>query len=203
MNKSYLAAALAFIVVLPACADDSITLKETHRVPANSNLHFDVPVGEVFLETHSGDDVKVKVVVSAKDNDWFGDEDLSDAEMQIEVDGDDVYFSVNKKENPQDWKILLPESANIDLDVGVGAIDIEGVEQTLKVDLGVGEVTVEMAGNDYRRIDLDSGVGGVQVKGLEDAEVETAIVSESLDWRGSGEYKLDIDVGVGGIEVNF
>lgn len=203
MKKSYLAAALALIVVLPACADDSVTLKETHRVPTNSNLHFDIPIGEVELETHSGDDVKLAVTVSIKDDNWFSDDDLSDTEMQIEVDGYDVYFSVNKKENQQDWKILIPENANIDLDVGVGAIDIEGVEQTVKVDLGVGEIEVEMAGNDYRRIDLDSGVGDVQVSGLDNAEVETAIVSESLDWRGDGEYKIDIEVGVGGIDVTF
>jgi|GEM_PF-5399756 len=203
MKKSYLAAALALIVVLPACADDSVTLKETHRVPTNSNLHFDIPIGEVELETHSGDDVKLAVTVSIKDDNWFSDDDLSDTEMQIEVDGDDVYFSVNKKENQQDWIILIPENANIDLDVGVGAIDIEGVERTVRVDLGVGEIEVEMAGNDYRRIDLNSGVGDVQVSGLDNAEVETAIVSESLDWRGDGEYKIDIEVGVGGIDVTF
>ena len=203
MKKSYLAAALALVIVLPACADDSVTLKETHRVPANTNLHFDVPIGEIELETYSGDEVKLSVTVSIKDDNWFSDDDLSDAEMQIEVDGDDVYFAVNKKENQQDWKILLPETANIDLDVGVGSVSIEGVERTLKVDLGVGEITAEMASNDYRRIDLDSGVGEVQVSGLANADVETSIVSESLDWRGGGEYKLDIDVGVGGIDVTF
>lgn len=203
MKKSYLAAALALIIVLPACADDSITLKETHRVPTNSNLHFDIPIGEVELETHSGDNVKLEVTVSIKDDNWFSDDDLSDTEMQIEADGNDVYFSVNKKENQQDWKILLPETASIELDVGVGSINIEGVERTLNVDLGVGEIEVDMAGKNYRRIDLDSGVGEVQISGLENTRVETSIVSESLDWRGEGEYKLDIEVGVGGIDVKF
>lgn len=203
MKNSSLAALLALVMTVPALADDSITLKQTHRVSNNANIHFDVPIGEISVETHAGENVKLQVVVKAEGDNWFSDEDVSDAELEIEVDGDDVYFSVNKEENPQEWQILLPESANIDLDVGVGAISIEGVEKNVRVDLGVGEINANMAGKDYRRIDLDSGVGEVKIDGLRDAKVETALVSESVDWRGEGEYKLDIEVGVGGIDVQF
>ena len=199
----YLAATLALMIALPVGADESITLKQTHRVTSDTNLYFDVPVGEVFVATYDGDKVQIKVVVTPEDNNSFSDEDVSDAELQIKVDGNDVYFAVNKKEAPQDWKIMLPKSANIDLDVGVGAVEISGVEKTLKIDLGVGEVIADIAVNNYRRIDLDAGVGDIKIKGINHAKVESSIVSESLDWRGKGKYKLEIDVGVGGIEVNF
>lgn len=203
MKISYLAATFALMLTLPVCAKDSITLKETHRVTNNTNLYVEVPIGEVFLATHNSDKVQIKVVVTPEDNNSFSDEDVSDAELQIKVDGNDVYFAVNKKEAPQDWKIMLPKSANIDLDVGVGAVEISGVEKTLNIDLGVGEVIADIAVNNYRQIDLDAGVGDIKIKGINHAKVESSIVSESLDWRGKGKYKLKIDVGVGGIEVNF
>ena len=203
MKISYLAATFALMLTLPVCAKDSITLKETHRVTNNTNLYFEVPIGEVFLATHNSDKVQIKVVLTAKDNNRLNDEDVSNAQLQMEVDGDNVYFAVDKKDTAQDWKIMLPKSANIDLDVGVGAIEIEGVKKNLNIDLGVGEVIADIAVNNYRRIDLDAGVGGIKIKGLSRTKVESGIVSESLDWRGSGKYKLKIDVGVGGIEVNF
>lgn len=203
MKNSFLCVTLALMIALPVCAKDSITLKETHRVTRNTTLHFDVSVGEIFVATHDSDKVQVKVVVTAKDNNRSSNENLSNAKLQIKVDGGDVYFAVDKKDTAQDWKITLPKSANVDLDVGVGAIEIEGVEKTLNIDLGVGEVVADMAVKNYRRIDLDAGVGDIQIKGLNNAKVKSNIVSESLDWRGSGKYKLEIDVGVGGIKVNF
>lgn len=201
MKKTLIVIGLATLFSSAAFAGRNVTLSENKSVSSNSNIHIDVPVGEIELLTHDKDEIEVKIVVKPQNDNWFNGEDIDDAELKYRVDGKDIYLKVDKEKSVQEWTIKIPTSANLDLDVGVGEVDLEDLSKNVHVDVGVGEVKLELASDDYRRIELDAGVGEVDLDGFKGARTREGIVSGSLEWRGEGEHEIEIDVGVGEVDV--
>ena len=71
------------------------------------------------------------------------------------------------------------------------------------VEVGVGEVDVRLADNDYRKVELETGVGGTDLNGFKGVSQERSIVSENTSWRGDGEYVISVEVGVGEVDVDY
>ncbi len=201
MKRSLIAIGLTTLISSTAFAEDAITINESRSISSDSNIHINVPVGEIDLVTHDKDEIELKIVVKPQNDGWFSGDDIEHAELEYRVDGKDVYLEVDVDKSVQKWTISIPQSANLDLDVGVGEVDLEDLYKNVNIDVGVGEVDLELATNDYHHIELDAGVGEVDLDGFKGARVKSGLVSGSLEWDGKGEYDIEIDVGVGEIDV--
>lgn len=202
MRKTVLVIALTSLFAVQALAKESrIRIQEELDIDPNSTLHINVPVGEFILDTHSSNSIDLNIEVSGKDNGWFSNDDVSNAKLTTRVENGHIYLEVDKEDTSQEWVIKVPTSVHLDLNMGVGEAKIENLRKDLNIDVGVGEVTVDLGNNDYARIDLDSGVGEVDLRGFKSVNHNKAMVSESAEWHGSGEHEIEIDVGVGEIEV--
>jgi len=196
--------ALAIFAVLfttASMAKSSVTLKERINIDANADIHFEVAVGSVEIETYDGDEIILEIEVKEGDNDWFKSVDLDEAELAVRNSGSKVHLEIDMEDIVQQWQVRIPNNANIDIDLGVGEVSIEDFARDAIIDLGVGEVDIELADKNYRRIELESGVGGADLDGFSGADRERNIVNEQITWRGNGDYEINIDVGVGDIDV--
>lgn len=201
--KTKVALAIAAVLFSTASLGKSrVTLEETISIDANSSIKVEVPVGSLMIETYDGEDIIVEVEVKESDNGWFNSADLDDAEIDIDKSGKSVHLEIDMEDVVQKWEMKIPRDAHLDIDLGVGELDIEGFERDANIDVGVGEVDIELSGDNYREIELESGVGGVDLDGFRNIKDKRKLVSESVEWQGQGEYQLNVDIGVGEVEVD-
>lgn len=191
----------AILFTTASLGKDRVTLEDTISANAESTIHVNVPVGSLEIETYDGDEIVLEVEVKEADNDWFKSVDLEDAEIEVRKNGDRIYLEIDMEDVVQSWQVKIPKDADLDIDLGVGEVDIEDFERSANIDVGVGEVDIYLSDDNYADIDLDSGVGGADLDGFKNVDRERAMISESVEWSGKGEHEINIDVGVGDIDV--
>ncbi|MCL1037268.1 hypothetical protein L2750_08885 [Shewanella submarina] len=188
-----------------ALADDK-TLTESFDYQGEV-LHLDVGVGQVELIASNSDQIEIQVELEGAETGFlfFGDKrDVSDIELDVQLnEGKRLSLSLSDSEDvKEEWRILLPASVAVNLEMGVGRVETRGMDNSLEIDLGVGEVEVNHS-HQYDDVELTSGVGDVSFSmNGKKAEVERAMVSASYSASLNGQGNLHVDVGVGEVDVN-
>lgn len=187
-----------------AMAKDSRELNHNFAVSGASQLEIDFPVGSLEVENYDGSEVVVTVRIEPKnDKGWFGSEvDLSDIELSHSQSAGSLNLKLDNDDIQQSWYVKMPKSMAIDVELGVGDIEINDASNSVDIELGVGAVRIDSALDDYKRIELDTGVGDTKIRGLKnDANTSRKVVSSHSSYRGNGQYAIDVEVGVGDIKV--
>lgn len=187
-------------------AADSVQLQEQLDSKNLHRVELDVAVGQVDIQVVEGTDIKLDVELEP-DNNWLGfGPDLSDAKIEMRQQGDKVKIRIeldaDDDDVKQNWTIQLPQHLALALDLGVGSIDIDGMKQDAKVDVGVGDVDFTLDTRLYQSIELDAGVGDTGIRGGAGRyQTERAMVTSNSKLSGSGTFTLKANVGVGDIKV--
>ncbi|MFC4654478.1 hypothetical protein ACFO3I_05510 [Rheinheimera marina] len=187
-------------------AADSVQLQEQLDSKDLHRVELDVAVGQVDIQVVEGTDIKLDVELEP-DNNWLGfGPDLSDARIEMRQQGDKVKIRIELDADDDDvkqsWTIQLPQHLALALDLGVGSIDIDGMKQDAKVDVGVGDVDFTLDTRLYQSIELDAGVGDTGISGGAGRyQTERAMVTSNSKLSGSGTFTLKANVGVGDIKV--
>ena len=100
--------------------------------------------------------------------------------------------------------VTMPRDLDLDAEFGVGEVVVRGLEGGITLELGVGEVSVEMPAPAARRVDLEVGVGeailyvgGRRIEGK-------GFLGKEVGWsHGEGRSAVNVDCGVGEIEVRL
>ena len=121
---------LAILFTTASLGRDRVTLEDTISVNAESTIHINVPVGSLEIETYDGDEIFLEVEVKEADNDWFKSVDLEDAEIEVRKNGDRIYLEIDMEDVVQNWEVKIPEDADLDIDLGVGEVDIEDFKRS-------------------------------------------------------------------------
>ncbi|MBD56538.1 hypothetical protein E5N72_00605 [Pseudoalteromonas sp. MEBiC 03607] len=201
----YVAAIGLALTTTYAMAKDSRELNHNFAVSGASQLEIDFPVGSLEVENYDGSEVVVTVRIEPKnDKGWFGSEvDLSDIELSHSQSAGSLNLKLDNDDIQQSWYVKMPKSMAIDVELGVGDIEINDASNSVDIELGVGAVRIDSALYDYKRIELDTGVGDTKIRGLKnDANTSRKVVSSHSSYRGNGQYAIDVEVGVGDIKVN-
>lgn len=75
----------------------------------------------------------------------------------------------------------------IDVELGVGDIEINDVSNLVDIELGVGVVWIDSVFDDYKCIEFDMGVGDIKICGLKnDVNISCKVVSFYLSYCGNG-----------------
>lgn len=204
MKPALTAVTLATILMaVPALAEER-TLSQTFAYQGET-LYLDVGVGEVEIEAVDGDEVAVEVVLTPSNAGWiFGSNtDFSDVEISPKItEGKRMVLSLNDNDDlKEQWRIKLPAKAAVSVDMGVGRIATSGLDNSLEIDLGVGEVQINHS-HDYGSISLHSGVGEVNfIRNGQQQQVSQTLVSQSFQSQSGGSGKLKVEVGVGEVGI--
>ena len=188
-----------------AHAASSITLNDEFDYHGQK-VTLDMDVGQAELIAGDQDKVRVEVVVKANDSKWFGfwqNSDVSSAKFDILDDGDKLVLRLADQDDVnQKWRVYLPSNAALKVDAGVGEVSVEGLSARIEVELGVGRAEINHQAN-FGEVSLKSGVGEVSIReGGQRLEVNQNLVSQSYHQQGAAsDDHLYVSVGVGEIDV--
>lgn len=95
-----------------------------------------------------------------------------------------------------DMRILVPSGKKIDVNVGVGQLDVDRVNADLMLDVAAAHVTVT---GTRGRLSVDAGSGGVELRDVtaDDLNIDTG--SGGVRFSGVSGGRCSIDTGSGGI----
>ena len=187
------------------------TLEETLSLEADDTLVLDFPVGELRVEGTSGQTVEVTVEIECSSLRRRCKSAAEEIEIEVRQRSTRVVVEVGgwPRWGTGGMKVSLvarvPRRTPLQVDMGVGQVQVRGLHSNVSVDLGVGEVEVEMDADRVRSVDLDSGIGessvavnGSPVKG------RRSFLGGEIDWsEGTGTARIEVDLGVGAIDIDL
>jgi hypothetical protein len=207
----YSVLAIALLTALPVVADDEVrTIRETFEVGAEHEIRLEVPIGEVYVSPGSTGQVEIELIVSCgssstrcreRAEEIYLDSDLRRRSLALEVRG----ISQKLTRRPSvDVRLKMPATSALQIDLGVGELEIEDLTGDLEADVGVGEVDVFVAEEAVGTIRLAVGVGEANLHPRRRGQSDSGFLflGNELEWDdGPGSAYLVIDVGVGEVNV--
>lgn len=180
------------------------------EIADGQRLRLEIPVGDIEIEASDRTQVEVELTVRCR----WSLADCRHAVEQIEL----AERSTAKRLTVElsglsRWRgttldiegtILVPHSTPLDVEMGVAELDVTGVEQDLRIEIGVGQVRVWMSEERIGRALLDVGVGEVELLGAprRASARRSFLVGNEVHWDdGPGQARVDIEVGVGEITL--
>ncbi len=203
MRKSLSLLAIGALLSTSVLAGDIKEIKQDFTLSANGSLNLDVPVGSIEMTVTDSDKVEVFIEIEPKSDGWFsGKTDLERVELEHEQNGNHLKLGIDNDDIKQTWHIKVPKSASLEVDLGVGNLEIDGLANDADIEVGVGSVRIDSALDDFDKIILDAGVGDTKLRGMKkEADEKRKMVSSETHYRGNGNYKINVEVGVGDIKV--
>ncbi len=204
MNKTLIALATLAAFSTGAVAKDSKIIEKNLAVESGKTLRFTIAVGSLTLETCQCDEVSMRIKVESSEGSWslFSSKDVDDAELNVRDRSGGIYFEVEEEDTKQQWVVTVPEKSGITVEMGVGEVEIDDFNNDLDAEIGVGELTVNLASQDYDSIRLETGVGNAKIRSMTgDISNNRAMVSDSVSYSGDGKYAIKAEIGVGDIQV--
>jgi len=207
MKKLLIASGIiATLLSSSVIADTQKRIVESLTLSADQSLDIKFPVGSVDIEIVDGDQLEIEIELKPQNsnwNSWFSsNKDLSAIKLKKNISNSHVTLEIDEDDLNQEWHIKVPRSAEIDIDLGVGNVDIDNLANSAEIDVGVGSVIIDTDSDDFKRIDLESGVGDTRISGFSgDSSQKRQMVSSSSAYTGSGLYRIEVEVGVGDVKV--
>lgn len=154
-------------------------------------------VGELRFEQSNDATISVEVDVKPAEKWLFKEADVEAATLESSVKADRLTISVPMDDTEQKWLVKIPKGMALDLQVGVGEIDIKAQASDINASIGVGSFKATAPVSNYRKIALSAGVGEVSVKTNTSVKVDRHLIGGEATYDGSGSDIISVDVGVG------
>jgi hypothetical protein len=101
-------------------------------------------------------------------------------------------------------RVHMPRTLPLDVDLGVGQMEIAGLERDVKANLGVGQLTITLPESAVATVRADTGVGEASLIAGGRHYDSAGFISRELHWtKGTGTAKISADCGVGEIDVKL
>lgn len=187
-----------------AFADSHKVLTKEIAVENISKLVLDAHVGSVKISESDDNLIHIYVKVSEKDGWSLFKGDPENAALKIEQRGQRITVSLNDDEYGEEWKLEIPQLKQVDADLGIGEMIIRDISTNLSVDVGVGDVNIYSAAQDFSSAKAETSVGGAAVHSdVGHVSQNRSMVSEEVSWIGQGKYAIHVEVGVGEASIKL
>ncbi|PWW41405.1 hypothetical protein DFO83_10185 [Idiomarina loihiensis] len=184
-------------------AESERTLTSSYIVSSDTEIHLDATVGTVELSVTEGDTVGIELRVESDDDGWLvSGGELDKVIIKGERDGNRLEISATPDDDmSQHWIVSVPRSRLLEIDLGVGQIEGDVPFNDLKVDLGVGDVSLNLAKGDYKQVEASVGVGDTSLKNFGNTQEDRMIVTSESSYQGNGSVRVKVEVGVGDVTL--
>jgi hypothetical protein len=212
MKKLILPFAVALLcAALPADAKEVVRSFQK-QLPAGNfdDIHIEIPVGDLEIEASDAREVAVKVELLCERKTSRCLEAAKDVRFVYTTDDGRLHFQM------KDWpkagtkglharaRFSVPREAALRAELGVGELTIQGMEDDLQVDLGVGEVNVTLPEAAVGSVTLDTGIGEASLKAGGRRYESAGLFVRTVNWReGKGQARVTVDCGVGEVNVSL
>lgn len=202
----------------PALADRDVVIRdETAAYPLQGarSLKIDVPVGDVHVDAADGDRVEARLTLRCSQRSQRCRARAAelrlvstrlDDDLALKLSGYDHHGNHGIHHPDVELHLKVPPALGVVVDMGVGELEIEGIEGDVSVDLGVGETRIVMPESAVRSVSLDVGVGEAHLspRQAEAHHQGFLFLGNEVDWKeGSGRARVSVDVGVGEAHVRL
>lgn len=180
-------------------ADNYKNINKTLDADDLDSLRIEFSVGEVELEIWDGDSIELDIELKAERS-WLSwrPRKVEDIELEVRTSGGELFLGIDENKLQQQWVLKVPAKLALDIEIGVGEIRIDGLDNNLSLELGVGEIEVIAATDNFDHIDAAVGVGEATLRGFgSGTENERSFVSADAHFEGRGEYYIEVELGVG------
>jgi hypothetical protein len=178
-------------------------IEQTFELDSLKQVDVDVHVGTIKIKPSKDNQIHLKIEVEPKDGffSWFS-ESVDDIKLKTKNSSHSLDLELTEGDYEENWVLEIPNHLNVELDMGVGDVNIKGIYSNIDIDNGVGHVRVISSSQYVAEVDLDAGVGDTSVSADNGKTAnKRATVSSSTTWQGTGDYSIKVDVGVGNAEV--
>jgi hypothetical protein len=217
----------------PAQAGERRALTGEYPVANARRLEVSVPFGEIRIEGTDDGQVRVRVEAEC-DGDRHCDEYLEDLRLDstnrggalhVKLEGSNFHAGLDfdrddhrakRDRHDRGWDhdgdtdmditvvVKVPRSLKVDLNMGAGEVNIEGLRQDLSIDLGAGEVNVHMLARHVGSVDVNMAVGETVIHQGGKTKEYARVLGGPVRWReGKGEAGIDVNLGAGAVEVTL
>ncbi|MEX0739002.1 MAG: hypothetical protein WD071_06655 [Pseudohongiella sp.] len=194
---------LAFSISM-ACADTEVTREHAFQGHDIGSLRLDISVGTVRVEPSDSDDIEVSLTISADDDRWFRrTPDVDNMDLRSTQQGDRLRLSFKEKNVNTEWLVKVPNLDQVDIELGVGTVEVFMATFGMYVDVGVGTIDLQASASEIDTVDLSVGVGDTQVYGGEQTENQRAMVSSETSALGKGVHAIKARAGVGDVTAKL
>jgi hypothetical protein len=228
LRSAALAPALALTLVLSAttgrmarASEKAVVRDETATFALLSarKLDLDVPVGAVRIGASSGDQtageqVHVRLAVRCNSNSTSCKERALALALEPLRGGDGLTLKLTGYDKEMhgfhqpdvQLDVTLPVALDLHVEVGVGKVEIDGLEGDVAAEVGVGDAKLALAATAVHTVAMEVGVGKAHlVPATEDAERSgLPFLGNEVHWNeGSGRSRVKVEVGVGQATVEL
>lgn len=211
MKKTALTLAAALLWVAPAGADEVVrAFKQQIPIGTADKIHLDFPVGEVEVEGWNESRVDLDVKIECNRPTSRCEEAAKGLRLVYDNSGDRLKVEVK---NWPKWggkgihvvaHVRVPRELALTADLGVGELEVSGVQGDLSADLGVGEVNITLPREAIGSVSLDTGVGEANLVVDGRRYQSSGLVAKEVRWsKGPGRSGVTVDCGVGEIDVRL
>jgi hypothetical protein len=207
MKSLVLATALLASVALatPARAVLLQTDARTFKVGPDHRVRFDFPVGQLHVRATDGDEVRVQLQVRCRRGSTeecqrktrkLRLEHTDEAgRLTLKVEG---YPKFDTKGFTLEALVMVPARLALNVDMGVGELEVDGMSGDLRVELGVGEATIVAPRENARAVNVDVGIGDASLRTNGHRANSRGWLGRDVRWsEGTGTSRIDLSVGVG------
>lgn len=198
------------ITTIPTQADTTVrTIKKDLPVEEAEWFFIDLPIGELEVKGTSGDKIQLHLKIKCEDRDNSRCRRAAeDLELDVNRHSDGIEIGIdhwpkfrNKGLSIHGY-LEVPRQLVLEVELGVGEVNVIGMKDDVEIDLGVGEASIEMDESTVRSVSLDAGVGEATLRVGGRTIEGSGFIGHGLDWRdGPGRAHIEVDCGVGSIEV--
>lgn len=191
--------ALTLIATL-GCISTTVSAKQlTAQFPASELTHLEIQngVGELKIEHSNDATISVEVKVKPVKKWLFKAADADSATLESSVKAGRLTVSVPLDDTEQEWLVKIPKGMALDLQLGVGEIDIHAEASDISAEIGVGSFKADVQLASYKEVEMSAGVGDVRLNTKAAVDESRHLVGGDLQYQGSGNAKILVEVGVG------
>ena len=159
-------------------------------------MHLRLSVGDVRIKR--GDSDKIRLHYTVKSD---RDKKVKDSTVDFDVHGRDanIEFHAASSSNTEiDVELEVPQNTNLDVHDKVGDITVKDIEGDKDLELGVGDIRIEVERSAYHIVRASTGIGDVNGSGYGET---SGWLGKTLKYSGDGKYELRAHVGVGDITL--
>lgn len=192
--------------VAPTLADYEIRTIEREFSIDEQVVVLDVPLGDLFIIAGESGRVGIEVVVTCgsrsrrcreRAEEIFLEDRQRRRSLSLEIDG----YSNKLTSRPHiDIYLTMPAGNGLEVDMGVGDVEVDGLDGAVEIDLGVGDVIVSSPESRLGSLRLSVGVGTTNVSPRLSRQSTSGflVFGNEVYWdegKGRGDYAIDVGVG--------
>lgn len=181
------------VLLTTATATIGETKTEVRDFRPGGRIRVHVNVGDLHIVKGEGKQIRLSLEINPKHG-----QDPSRVGTTLDVRGSEANIDVHVPRNTEvDAELQVPEPSAIAARVGVGDLTVDQMQGDKDLEVGVGDIQVDLEPTpNYRSVDVSTHIGDISQRPFGEAK---GLMGGHLRYNGQGQYSLHAHAGVGDV----